>query len=163
MRLDPGTRQWQIINDGVMGGLSRSTVRCGDDGVLFSGTLSTANNGGFASIRSRLQRPVRGLRQVRLCYSGDGLRYQLRLRDSEDASSAAWRACFDTGAERRTIVLHAADFEPVVRGRRVVVLPGLAERQLCFVGLMLTRDQPGPFALTVHSIELVGDESPDDR
>ena len=162
MRLDPGTMQWQIINDGVMGGLSRSSVRCGDDGVLFSGILSTANNGGFASIRSRLQRPVRGLREVRLCCSGDGFRYQLRLRDSEDSSSAAWRACFDCGAERQTIILPAADFEPVVRGRQVVVLPGLAERRLRFVGLMLTRDRPGPFALTVHAIELVADERSDD-
>ena len=162
MRLDPGTMQWQIINDGVMGGLSRSSVRCGDDGVLFSGTLSTANNGGFASIRSRLQRPVRGLREVRLCCSGDENRYQLRLRDSEDSSSAAWRACFDCGAERQTIILPSADFEPVVRGRQVVVLPGLAERQLRFVGLMLTRNRPGPFALTVHAIELVADERSDD-
>lgn len=160
MRLDPGTMQWQIINDGVMGGLSRSSVRCDGDGVLFSGTLSTANNGGFASIRSRLPQPVRGLREVRLCCSGDGFSYQLRLRDSEDSSSAAWRACFDCGAGRRTIILQAGDFEPVVRGRRAVVLPGLAERQLRFVGLMLTRDRPGPFALTVHAIELVGEDSP---
>ena len=161
MRLDPGKMEWQVINDGVMGGLTRSSARCGDDGVLFSGTLSTANGGGFASIRGRLRRPVRGLREVRLCCSGDGLRYQLRLRDSEDSSSAAWRAFFATEADRRTIVLRAADFEPVVRGRRVVVLPGLAERQLRFVGLMLTRDRPGPFALTVHAIELVAEDSPD--
>ena len=155
MKIDPGKIDWQVINDSVMGGLTRGSARCGKDGVLFSGTLSTANNGGFASIRSRLQQPVHGLREVRLCCSGDGFRYQLRLRDSEDSSSPAWRACFDSGAERRTIVLQVADFEPVLRGRRVVVLPGLAERQLRFVGLMLTRDEPGPFALTVHTIELI--------
>jgi monofunctional biosynthetic peptidoglycan transglycosylase len=160
MQLDPGKMDWQAINDGVMGGLTRGSARCVNDGVLFSGDLSTANNGGFASIRSRLQQPFRGLREVRLCCSGDGLRYQLRLRDSEDSSSAAWRAFFDCGAERQTVVLPAAEFEPVVRGRRVVVLPGLAERQLRFVGVMLTRDQPGPFALTIHAIELVGEGNP---
>jgi hypothetical protein len=162
MKLDPGIMDWQVINDGVMGGLTRSSARCGDHGVLFSGTLSTANNGGFASIRSRLQRPVRGLREVRVRCSGDGLRYQLRLRDSEDSSSAAWRASFDAASETRTIVLKAGDFEPVVRGRRVEALPGLAERQLRFVGLMLTNDQPGPFALTVHAIELVAEDGSDD-
>jgi monofunctional biosynthetic peptidoglycan transglycosylase len=162
MRLDPGKMEWQIINDGVMGGLTRSSARCGDDGVLFSGNLSTANNGGFASIRGRLQQPCSGLREVRLCCSGDGGRYQLRLRDSEDSSTAAWRAFFDTGAARQTIVLRAADFEPVLRGRRVVTLPGLADRQLRFVGVMLTSDRPGPFALTVHAIELVGEGNPDE-
>jgi NADH dehydrogenase [ubiquinone] 1 alpha subcomplex assembly factor 1 len=160
MKLDPGTMDWQVINDSVMGGLTRSSARGGDEGVLFSGTLSTANKGGFASIRSRLHRPFRSLREVRLCCSGDGGRYQLRLRDSEDSSSAAWRAFFDTGAERRTVVLQTADFEPVVRGRRVVALPGLAERQLRLVGFMVTGDEPGSFALTVHGIELIGSESP---
>ncbi|MGI9473561.1 MAG: CIA30 family protein, partial [Rubripirellula sp.] len=46
--------QWQIVNDGVMGGRSSSRVDRAGEGLLrFSGNLSLANNGGFASMRSR--------------------------------------------------------------------------------------------------------------
>ena len=46
--------KWQIVNDGVMGGRSSSRVEQGPDGTMnFSGVLSLANNGGFASTRSR--------------------------------------------------------------------------------------------------------------
>ncbi|MEM6685899.1 MAG: CIA30 family protein [Bacteroidota bacterium] len=44
---------WQITNDGVMGGLSEGDYRITDGGVLFSGTISLENNGGFSSYRSQ--------------------------------------------------------------------------------------------------------------
>ncbi len=43
--------RWSIINDGVMGGLSESKAQLNDDAVLFSGTVSLKNNGGFVSLR----------------------------------------------------------------------------------------------------------------
>jgi len=46
--------RWSIINDGVMGGLSQSQARLDGDAVLFSGTVSLKNNGGFVSLRSTL-------------------------------------------------------------------------------------------------------------
>ncbi|MBM4058506.1 MAG: hypothetical protein FJ275_09770, partial [Planctomycetes bacterium] len=44
-------RQWQAVNDGVMGGVSDGRFRITDEGTLqFFGTLSLENNGGFASV-----------------------------------------------------------------------------------------------------------------
>ena len=44
---------WSVVNDGVMGGRSVGKARLTDEGVMiFSGTLSLKNNGGFSSIRS---------------------------------------------------------------------------------------------------------------
>lgn len=42
---------WYPLNDGVMGGLSKGKVEETPDGVVFSGTVSLENNGGFASFR----------------------------------------------------------------------------------------------------------------
>jgi hypothetical protein len=43
---------WQVVNDGVMGGLSASAF-CVTNGVaVFRGEVSLVNNGGFASMRS---------------------------------------------------------------------------------------------------------------
>ena len=47
---------WSVINDGVMGGLSKGRLTDTDSGVLFYGTVSLENNGGFASYRSPFMR-----------------------------------------------------------------------------------------------------------
>ena len=49
-------RGWIIVNDGVMGGLSRGNVELTDKGALFTGRVSLENNGGFASFRSPYSR-----------------------------------------------------------------------------------------------------------
>ena len=46
--------RWSIINDGVMGGLSSSKAILDGDAVLFTGSVSLKNNGGFVSLRSAM-------------------------------------------------------------------------------------------------------------
>lgn len=47
---------WSITDDGVMGGLSKGDYRFSDDGVVFDGTVSLENNGGFSSYKSRFEK-----------------------------------------------------------------------------------------------------------
>jgi len=45
-------KEWRIVNDGVMGGISKSSLLLTDAGHgQFSGHVSLANNGGFASMQ----------------------------------------------------------------------------------------------------------------
>lgn len=46
--------RWTIVNDGVMGGLSQSNAQLDANALLFSGTVSLQNNGGFVSLRSAM-------------------------------------------------------------------------------------------------------------
>ena len=47
--------EWQIVNDGVMGGVSKSKLTVTNDGFgKFSGTVSIENNGGFASVQPNI-------------------------------------------------------------------------------------------------------------
>ena len=162
IRPDLAGLNWQVIDDGVMGGRSRGRVEAGPEGVRFSGELSTANNGGFSSVRGRLARPRSGLLEVRLRVRGDGRVYQFRLRESGDSEAPAWRAEFATTGEWRQLRLPAADFEAVIRGRRLEILPALRERTIRYVGLMLNARDTGPFELDVDRLELVYDGAPDD-
>lgn len=155
MQLDLAAIDWQIINDGVMGGLSRSRFVVSDQGLIFEGSLSTANRGGFASIRGRLPAPAAQISGFCLQVSGDGRRYQLRLRESSDPDNIAWRAFFASGANVREVSLGLDDFEPVIRGRRVEVLPRLVDRPVNYIGVMLTSKQSGPFQLRVHRIDVL--------
>ena len=160
MRLDLAGIEWQIINDGVMGGLSRSAWRVDGGRLHFQGTLSTANGGGFASIRGALPAPLTVFSGIGLTVSGDGRQYQLRLRETGAADGVAWRACFEAPDSRQSIELAAGAFEPVIRGRRVVEDGGVAQRSFHHIGFMLTSRQDGPFALTVHDLTLI---KPQDR
>ena len=46
-------QQWRTIDDLVMGGVSQSVIKAGSQGtVLFTGTVSLENFGGFASASS---------------------------------------------------------------------------------------------------------------
>ncbi len=46
---------WQIVDDGVMGGLSQGEGTLYDDYLQFQGFVSLENNGGFSSMRSPYQ------------------------------------------------------------------------------------------------------------
>ena len=47
---------WKVVNDDVMGGISRASFDLNTEGdAEFKGTVSTANNGGFASVRYRFK------------------------------------------------------------------------------------------------------------
>ena len=66
--------EWRIINDVVMGGASKSSMQLESDGYAkFSGTLSSDNNGGFASVRSYLEEnDLDGYEGVIIKAKGDG-------------------------------------------------------------------------------------------
>ncbi|WP_425391646.1 CIA30 family protein [Ekhidna sp.] len=69
------TQDWYIINDGVMGGLSKGKALDTDDGVLFYGEVSLENNGGFSSYRSPWKEyDLRAFDQVSIRYRSEGIR-----------------------------------------------------------------------------------------
>ncbi len=50
-------KEWQSVNDGVMGGVSEGKFKITDKRTLeFFGTLSLENNGGFASVRTKAKK-----------------------------------------------------------------------------------------------------------
>jgi hypothetical protein len=111
---------WYIINDGVMGGISRSEIIFSKSGIaIFQGTVSLENNGGFTSVRTGPRSYKLGeysglLLQIR----GDGKDYQLRLRTDNRFDGISYRYRFTTQPETvQTIRALFTEFEPVFRGR----------------------------------------------
>ena len=81
---DPNGVEWEVVNDGVMGGLSKGNFSISDEGILsFSGTLSLQNNGGFSSIRSEaIDRNLSNDLGILLKVKGDGRTYSIRLEST---------------------------------------------------------------------------------
>jgi hypothetical protein len=156
----PAETDWFVVNDGVMGGRSSSSMRTTEDGTgVFTGRLSLENNGGFASVRTALSQPdlspYAGL-VVRV--RGDGRRYQVRLRTDGSFDGIAYRAEFDTEADTwTTVVLPFDAFVPTFRGyvpRNAPPLDRSAVRQL---GFLLGDKREGDFRLEVERVVAVRD------
>jgi monofunctional biosynthetic peptidoglycan transglycosylase len=117
----PETARWTIVNDGVMGGRSRSDVELTEDNTaMFSGFLSLENNGGFASVRGRFSTlDLSAYGGVTLRVRGDGRTYQLRFRMSGSFDGVAHGAEFETTAGEWTEVrIPFTRFQPTWRGYR---------------------------------------------
>ncbi len=150
---------WQIVNDSVMGGISRSVLEMHDDGyALFSGTVSLENNGGFASVRNRAQSPVdlSGFKGLAVRVFGDGKTYSLRVRTVKDGrlTPYSYELHFPTMAgEWQTHKLAYSDFRPVFRGRAVRTAP-LNSDAILEIGFMIQDRQEGPFSLGISNISV---------
>ena len=76
--------QWQIVDDIVMGGRSSGEFKVNEDGNgVFYGSVSTANNGGFSSLRSTIKtEDLSKNKAFVLKIKGDGKSYQFRVKTS---------------------------------------------------------------------------------
>jgi monofunctional biosynthetic peptidoglycan transglycosylase len=144
-------RSWMIVNDGVMGGLSRSTFSLQEGRAVFEGTVSLANNGGFASVRTQPHDfGLAGYDGFLLRIKGDGRRYQFRVRTDRNFDGVAYRTEFITKAGVwQTVQLTIADFVPTFRGRIVRGAPALEMAAIRQVGFLIGDKKAGPFRLEI--------------
>lgn len=147
------TLDWLVVNDDVMGGISRSRVGSVDGLLQFEGVLSLANNGGFASIRSRGLGALDLSRAeaLQLRVRGDGRRYQLRAYSDARyrGREVAFVAEFDTLAGQwNEVTIPLASLSPRFRGMALRG-PPLEAAAINGLGLMLADKQEGPFLLQV--------------
>ncbi|MFC1805991.1 CIA30 family protein [Planctomycetota bacterium] len=148
--------RWIAVNDGVMGGVSKGGVRFADDGVLvFSGTLSLENRGGFASIRS-VQDPIdlSGNEGLAVRVRGDGRRYWLTVKTDRWIMAGSYRVEFDTTpGEWTEIRTPFADFRATSFGRELPNVPPPDPTKLSSIGFLIADKKAGPFSLQVASIK----------
>ena len=76
-----GIKNWNIVNDNVMGGISTSTMSLNKEkNLIFKGNLSLENNGGFASSRLSLEKNILNeVKFFKIKFKGDGNTYKLRF------------------------------------------------------------------------------------
>ena len=156
------TLDWQIVNDSVMGGISRSSLeRVDDEVVRFRGQLRMENNGGFASVRASGRMPdLTGVKAMMIRVKGDGRTYQLRLRTSNGWRTPDYSAEFATKAGKwQTHVLSLKDFEAGWRGRAIRNAPPIDPTQIRSVGILLGDNTPGIFSVDIDWIKALTTQS----
>jgi len=149
---------WQIVNDDVMGGVSRSAFAVTNGVAVFRGEVSLENNGGFASVRSSPTRlPLEGLAAFVLRVRGDGRRYKFTARTDAGFDTPLYQHAFPTRPgqweEHR---LEFKDFVPTFRGRVLTGVAPLNPGKATSVGLLISDKQQGPFRLEIAWVKVAG-------
>ncbi|XP_010316841.1 protein HIGH CHLOROPHYLL FLUORESCENCE PHENOTYPE 173, chloroplastic isoform X2 [Solanum lycopersicum] len=163
---------WGALDDVVMGGVSQSTFQIdltgGENGGptgLFKGVVTTANNGGFASIRTKNFSEPEDLSAydgLELRLKGDGRRYKLIVRTSSDWDTVGYTAIFDTVEGWQSVRLPFSSLRPIFRARTVLDASPFDPSQITSLQLMFSKFESdgklnptfkeGPFELPVSCI-----------
>lgn len=149
-------KQWETVNDGVMGGRSEGRFKINEDNDMeFFGTLSLENNGGFASVRSRetklgLEKDDAIVIRVR----GDGRDYNFRLNVPSSVSRNSYEQSFKTKKDEWIeVTLPMEKFVATWRGR---VFPNekFDPSNVTGMGIQLSDNKAGSFKLEVEWIKV---------
>lgn len=148
---------WRAIDDRVMGGVSRSSLRHDPAGhAVFSGAVSLERNGGFASVRSTPgDRGQAGADTCLIELRGGHKQFKLNLLPDDGFDTLNYQASFATaGSDWEILRLPLAGFRASFRGREVSNAPMLDPARIRQIGLMIAARQAGPFELHIRRISL---------
>jgi uncharacterized surface protein with fasciclin (FAS1) repeats len=147
---------WRVVDDGVMGGLSKGRLSFTDaDTLRFRGELSLENNGGFSSVRTgSLDLDLSEFSGLEMRVRGDGRSYEVRL--GSDARYRGMEVSFKAGfptrkGEWQEVRVPFTDFIGSFRGR-ILEDEVLNPAEIRRVGLLLADKKAGSFDLEVDWI-----------
>jgi len=150
-------KEWQTVNDGVMGGVSEGKMKITEKKTLeFYGTLSLENNGGFASVRTKakklgLDKGDTLVAKVR----GDGREYTLNLYLNKPLMAFSYRAAVQTKKDEWIEVKVPLDkFEATSFGRPVKDAGAVKPEEVNALGFLLGDKKAGPFKMEVEWIKV---------
>ena len=146
---------WYVQNDTVMGGVSSSDLSWSDGDLIFSGNLSTDNNGGFTSMRGPILPfiPSSGLTAISVVAQGDGRTYLMQIRTDTDS----YVQRFTPGETMSGTTLKLSDFTATDwRLGPIADRPPLVSEAVRQVAIYLLDKQVGEFVLRLRSISIVG-------
>jgi monofunctional biosynthetic peptidoglycan transglycosylase len=150
-------KEWQTVNDGVMGGVSEGKLKVTAEKTLeFFGTLSLENNGGFASVRTKakklnLEKGDTLVAKVR----GDGREYSLNLYVKKPLTAFSYRAMVQTKKDEWIEIKVPLDqFEATSFGNLVKDAGPVNPPEVNAIGFLLGDKKAGPFKLEVEWVRV---------
>jgi hypothetical protein len=162
---------WSAVDDVVMGGVSQSNFYLTEDRAIFTGYVSTDNNGGFASVRTRnFDSPLdlSSYQGIELKIKGDGKRYKFITRCEGKWDGISYCYSFDTIYNfPLTILIPFSQLIPVFRAKTVQQAEKFDSSKVYSLQLMLSKFEydgqlnskfePGNFNLAIESIKAYRD------
>ena len=162
-------KDWFAVNDTLMGGVSRSRMAVSPLGFgVFSGHVSLANGGGFASVRYDFDSlDLSDFAGIVLDVNGSTKRFKVNIKDSLLPDSCVYQAEFDMAdfvddtddGHKAYGTWHKVmlPFDDFIAKRRGIGLQNhqLNLTQVQSLGLVIGGGQAGDFSLNVRSIATI--------
>lgn len=145
---------WEIVNDVVMGGKSKSKFYLNPAGNgTFDGNVSLDNNGGFCSVKYNFE-PITINKNKFICIrcKGDGKEYQFRVK-SNISDSHSYVYGFQTSTDWLTIEIPISELQPSFRGRKLD-LPNYDGSNLEEIAFLIGNKKEETFQLLIARIEV---------
>lgn len=144
-----------VINDGVMGGLSKGRAEMKDNSLFFSGTISLENNGGFTSFRAPYKRMnLSGYITMEVKYKSTGRTCAISL----DQSTRFWlqnhKLNLPLSDEWNTISIPLTELNEFRMGRKTGRTMSLEKAaSIIRIGIITDSKDPGEFTFEIDYIK----------
>jgi hypothetical protein len=147
-------KNWNIVDDRVMGGVSNGTFTLDENGHgKFSGYVSTENNGGFSSVQYQFEKRLASKdSKITLRVKGDKKDYQFRIKDQSN-QYYSYITTFSTNGEWQTIEINLKDLYPSFRGRKLN-MPNFNSTSMAEITFLIANGKNEKFELLIDKIEL---------
>lgn len=147
--------QWRIINDSVMGGVSKSEFSINNQGNgVFKGFVSLENNGGFSMVKySFPQKEIQSYSKIKLFLKGDLKQYQVRIKANTTIEYSYVKG-ITTSNDWQEIEILLNYFTPAYRGKKLD-LPNFRENKISEIAFLIGNKKEESFKLQLNKIELL--------
>jgi NADH dehydrogenase [ubiquinone] 1 alpha subcomplex assembly factor 1 len=147
-------KDWNIVDDRVMGGVSNGTFTLDENGHgKFSGYVSLDNNGGFSSVRYQFdKKTVSKESKVILRVKGDKKDYQFRIKDNAN-QYYSYITTFSTNGEWQDVEINLKDLYPSFRGRKLN-MPNFNGTSMEEIVFLIANGKDEKFELLIDKMEL---------
>ena len=113
-------QNWYVLNDGVMGGLSKGTLTFEDGLMIFEGKVSLENNGGFASIRNPWNElDLSDAKKIKIRYRSTGQNFAMTLEREKQWYQPNFKVDIPISEEWRELTIKPSDFKAHQVGRKL--------------------------------------------
>lgn len=149
-------RSWQVVNDGVMGGLSEGDAELTDNSVLFKGKVSLDNNGGFSSLRSSYsKKELSKYKNVEIKYRSKGISMAMTLSVSRRWYIPNYKTSLEgTKGKWKTVTVALEDFRKHYIGKPMDETLGEDElKKVIRYGFITDEKKYGEFEFEIDYIE----------
>ena len=148
-------KNWRIVNDDVMGGISTSSFSINSDGNgVFEGHVSLENYGGFSSVRYQSKNiTIENCNSFQMRIKGDGKSYQFRIRSSL-SDSHTYKFTFKTDKTWQIITIPFIHLSPTFRGRDLRI-PNFNGNKVEEVGFLISNKKEEDFQLEIDYIKSI--------
>lgn len=148
-------RDWYVVNDGVMGGLSSGTLIETQSSIIFKGQVSLENNGGFASIRSPYANyNLSKYETIEIKYRSSGYDFAITLQNHKMYFKPNYKHDLpNTDGEWQTVSLKMSDFSAYTLGRKLNYnLDKKTQKEIIRMGFISNEKRAGDFEIEIASI-----------